>query len=374
MHVLIGADLVPTESNYPLFTSGDAKTLLGEKLQTVLAQAQYRIFNLEVPLADKNAPIEKWGPHLAAPTAAICGYQAIGADAVAVANNHILDQGVQGLESTLRVLKENNIGSFGAGDTLKEAAEPYFLALGDKKIGFYACTEHEFSVATESHAGANPFDPLETPDHVQALKAQCDYVIVLYHGGKENYRYPSPGLQKVCRKLVEKGADLVICQHSHCIGCLEEYRQGTIVYGQGNFLFDHSEREGWQTGLLIRLDQDFCVSYLPLVKEGNTVRLAEGDAAERILEQFARRSAQIREPGEISRLYDACAREEKGWYLQVLAGKRSLVLRLANRLTGGRLQRWLTRKRFSGPAARGALNYISCESHRELLTRILEQQ
>lgn len=41
-------------------------------------------------------------------------------------------------------------------------------------------------------AGANPFDVLESFDDVQALKEHCDYVIVLYHGGKEFYRYPSP--------------------------------------------------------------------------------------------------------------------------------------------------------------------------------------
>ena len=47
--------------------------------------------------------------------------------------------------------------------------------------------------------GANPFDPLETPDHIAELKSRCDYVIVLYHGGKEYYRCPSPNLRKVFR-------------------------------------------------------------------------------------------------------------------------------------------------------------------------------
>lgn len=45
----------------------------------------------------------------------------------------------------------------------------------------------------------------------------------------------------------------MVCQHSHCIGCKEEYLQGTIVYGQGNFLFDDEENEYWQTSLLIRI-------------------------------------------------------------------------------------------------------------------------
>lgn len=71
----------------------------------------------------------------------------------------------------------------------------------------------------------------------------CDYTIVLYHGGKEHYRFPSPNLQKYCRKFIEKGANIVICQHSHCIGCEENYKNGKIIYGQGNFLFDDSDDE-----------------------------------------------------------------------------------------------------------------------------------
>ena len=68
----------------------------------------------------------------------------------------------------------------------------------------------------------------------------CNSII---NGGKEHYRYPSPDLQKICRKFIDKGADLVVCQHSHCIGCEEKYNHGTIVYGQWNFLFDRSNIE-----------------------------------------------------------------------------------------------------------------------------------
>lgn len=52
MKILIGADLVPTQSNVDLFKSGDAETLVGAQLLELLRDADYRIFNLEVPLAD----------------------------------------------------------------------------------------------------------------------------------------------------------------------------------------------------------------------------------------------------------------------------------------------------------------------------------
>jgi len=133
------------------------------------------------------------------------------------------------LKSTQDILNKQDIPFVGAGENLSVASKPYIIQNDELKIGIYACAENEFTIATESSPGANPFDPLESLDHIQRLKEKCDYVLVLYHGGKEHYRYPSPYLQKVSRKIVEKGADLVVCQHSHCIGCYEEYKDATIV-------------------------------------------------------------------------------------------------------------------------------------------------
>ena len=118
-----------------------------------------------------------------------------------------------------------------------------------------AVCDDEKRLAEENKAGANPFDLLDSPDHIAKLKTECDFVIVLYHGGKEHYRYPSPYLQKVCRKIVDKGADLVVCQHSHCVGCQEEYKDSTIVYGQGNFVFSKNyDDEFWQTSVLVEVE------------------------------------------------------------------------------------------------------------------------
>ena len=45
-------------------------------------------------------------------------------------------------------------------------------------------------------------------------------------------------IDEACRRIVEKGADLVVCQHSHCIGSEEIYKGKKILYGQGNFIFN----------------------------------------------------------------------------------------------------------------------------------------
>ena len=368
MGILIGADLVPSKTNEVLFIEGDSLTLLGDELLGIMKKADYRIFNLEVPLTDEETPIEKCGPNLIASTKTIKGYMSIGADILTLANNHIWDQGLQGLISTRKMLENGNIAYIGVGNTCEDAAKPYIFEYANKKVGIYACAEHEFSIVDNNKPGANPFDSLESPDHVEMLKKQCDYVIVLYHGGKEHYRYPSPYLQKVCRKFVDKGADLVVCQHSHCIGCEEKYKVGTIVYGQGNFLFDDSENECWNTSLLIKLDDNMNVSYIPLVRNGNTVRLASENDSAIILQGFTDRSKEIKQDGFVEKKYKEFADSMVEYYLLVMSGiKRNFMFKVFNKLSKGYFLKWLLKRKYTFDKKLVLQNVIECDAHRELL-------
>jgi len=372
MKLLIGADIVPTTSNAELFTTGNAETLVGKGLLENLSSADFRIFNLEVPLTDRFSPIDKCGPALMASTDTVAGYSALGIDCLSLANNHIMDQGEQGLKSTIDALKQKGIAFVGAGDSLSEASASLIVEQDGKKIGIYACAEHEFSIAGEKTPGANPFDPLESLDHIATLKAECDYVIVLYHGGKEHYRYPSPGLQKICRKIVEKGADLVVCQHSHCVGCEEKYHGGTIVYGQGNFLFDLSNSEFWNTSLLITLDEDFRISYVPLKKCNNMVRLASGEDAEKILSDFEKRSEEIKQEGFVEKQYKAYAENMLEQYLLAFSCiRRTFIYKVFDKLSGHKMTLWLLKKKYSKNKRLLLKNFIECEAHRELVIEVM---
>jgi len=166
MIILIAGDLVPTQVNNALFENGNVVSLLGKDLLSFWNSADIRIFNLEVPLVDMEAPIDKWGHNLAAPISTIKGIQDIKPSLITLANSHIMDQGIQGLISTTNDLKNCKIPYVGVGNNLKEANRSYILEYDGIKIEVYACTEHEFSIATESSPGANPFDSLESPDHI----------------------------------------------------------------------------------------------------------------------------------------------------------------------------------------------------------------
>ena len=54
---IIGADLVPTDSNVDLFACAGVETLIGKDIKKLLDSASFTIFNLEVPLTDLSTPI-----------------------------------------------------------------------------------------------------------------------------------------------------------------------------------------------------------------------------------------------------------------------------------------------------------------------------
>lgn len=370
--IIIGGDIVPFGPDISLFTEGKVDELVGQDLLTILRNASYRIFNLEVPLTDTCQPIQKYGPHLVAPTAVTKGLQLMGVDLLTLANNHIMDQGILGLTSTIQELKNANISYVGVGQNQTEAQKAFFFYTNNKRYGVYACAEHEFSIVDNKQPGANPFDPLESLDHVKKMKTQCDYVIVLYHGGKEYYRYPSPNLQKVCRKLVEKGADLVVCQHSHCIGCKEEYLNGTIVYGQGNFLFNKKSNEFWNTGIIVSINDIGEITYIPFTKQEHGIRLAQEREASEIIEAFEKRSKEIKEPNFIDEKYKSFADEEiPGYLLFFLGMHKNVIYRIVNKLSGQRLKRFVI-SRILNNRGMGIKLFIQCEAHRELLLKGLQ--
>lgn len=364
MKILIGADIVPTEPNIHIFSNGEINKVIEKELLEVIKSADYRIFNLEAPLTDIEQPISKYGANLIIPTKCISGIKKLNVNLFTLANNHIMDHDIQGLYSTQVLLKENNIDFVGAGENLEQAKKPYIITKDGVSVGIYACAEHEFSIAGEGSPGANPFDFCESFDHINDLKQECDYVIVLYHGGKEHYRYPSPGLQKICRKMCEKGADLVVCQHSHCVGCEEKYNDSTIVYGQGNFVFDAHSNEYWNTSILINVDisNNIKINYIPLKKENGKVKISYDN----ILEEFETRSRQIKESAFINEEYKKFADKMINNYIYGICGS-SIVFRILNKLSGYRLK-----KRISQRKKLTISNFIDCEAHRELLLKGLE--
>ena len=354
MRIIVGADFVPTPENEELFKSGNMRAVVGDGLYDILESADMRVFNLECALTRTDERIIKGGGAIYADPETVNGYKALGVDVLAIANNHVFDCGYDGFVDTLAAIDGAGISRVGGGMTREEASRGIIKEIGGKKIGVYAACEHEFSWIDDYGVGANGFDAFESLDEIAELKKQCDYLIVLYHGGKEHYAYPSPYLRKVTRKIVEKGADIVLCQHTHIIGAAEDYKGGKIIYGQGNFVFvkDRAEYpESWFYGLLVAIDiTDDGVSYEYIPFEG-TETGAKLSCDPSLVEGLLARSEEIKDEAAIERRFAEYADKTiNGRYLRRATG---MLIENDDPL----LQR----------CARTIAHYMECEVHREMI-------
>ena len=292
MRAILCGDFVPTAASVPAFEAGDLAALLGDTLD-VLRAGDIAVANLECALTDRNAPIRKCGPNLKGKP----GYARVLRDAgfthLGLSNNHTFDFGEAGMRDTVAAVQAAGMAPFGYGENDQDSRKPLFIEKEGKTLAIVAVCEHEYSYALRDRFGANPFDPFDTMEDIAEAKKRADWVVVRYHGGKEQCEYPSPRLRKACHAMARAGADLVLCQHSHCIGCRETYHGAQIVYGQGNFNFvKYMDHPHWHSGLM--LDVTFGdgveVTYLPVVAGDTGVSLAHGAEKDDILAGFEARS------------------------------------------------------------------------------------
>ena len=377
MRILIGGDFAPTKPNFDLFEKGDAEKLYGNELLEYLKGFDFRAFDLETVFEGAGSPIDKHGPIITTPDRCMPGINAIHPNLFVLANNHTINHGPAGIEHTRDILSKNGIDYIGAGANIQVAREPLFIKDGDLTIGFYACAEHEFNAADEHTAGVNPYDPLITFDEVREAKRHCDQLIVFYHGGMIEYRYPLPGERRALRKFVDCGADLVVGQHTHCIGCAETYKGKTIVYGQGDFFFARPTKNEYRfSGLLIEVEatkDGLSVSYNVRVKPEDTIRLATDEERKEILDAFEKRGQEIQDEARFQQLYAEHLEERRRFYLDRLFGRysRSLPFAALDKLSGRLYSRLLYGRRFTKFDWLILDNWISCETHREFLNDLI---
>ena len=257
--LLVSGDICPHQHTAARVLAGDSAGILAD-IAGMLADKDLSIVNLEAPMTERPAPIDKIGPNLMVPTRSVELLRAGGWDIACCANNHIGDHGPAAAVQTLEILAANGIASVGAGRDLDSARQPLFLSRGGRRVAVLAFAEHEFGLATPGAAGSNPLEPCKNISQIRDAARQADLMIVLIHGGNEYLPVPSPRVIDTYRAFAEAGASAVIGGHTHCPQGFELWHGVPIVYSLGNLLFDMGTSDlpwggyNWWTGLSVRID------------------------------------------------------------------------------------------------------------------------
>ena len=142
-------------------------------------------------------------------------------DAVSLANNHIMDFGAQGAESTKKVLDENGVRWFWN--------ERYCVAEHDGiRVAFFGL-EHSKFYSLHSWL----------PQTFRELKQSggANAVVVYVHTGTDYKGEHENRAAEMANDLVGMGADLVLMSHPHVLQGIEIIINRTVFYSMGNFVF-----------------------------------------------------------------------------------------------------------------------------------------
>lgn len=372
MKILIAGDFSPKygEVNELIRT----KTLKPfESLIPIIQSADISIVNFESTINCPTAlPLSKCGPNLKCAEESIELLAKAGFDVLTLANNHILDYGREGLEKTIATIKQSNLNYVGAGKDLESARQPLYITKDQQTIGIINSCEHEFSIASDTTPGANPLDIISISKTIIECKKKADYVIVITHGGIENYQLPSLEMQKRYRFFIDMGADVVVNHHQHCYSGYEIYHQKPIFYGLGNFFFNKKiigNATNWNEGYMVYLDlnqiNDFkLIPYLQTVSEYRI----------ELLENKTPFYNEINKLNSIIGDRDKLQEENKKYFVSKSREVLSMFYPLQNKYLKAAYRKGLIPGWFAKKYLLYVLNHIECEAHREELIAVLKQR
>lgn len=217
-------------------------------VQPILDTADVNFANIECPLTDVQAVVEKEFP-IACKQMRLDYITSAGFNLLSLANNHSVDAGLTGIKDTIALLLQKRTDGkplwwAGTGETADDAKKPVIFAPPGKntRIAFFAVAN-----TSPKSTVASIHDPTLL-ERIARARASADIVVVSIHYGPEYVHVPSKDTVDKYHRLIDAGADLVVAHHAHVVQGVERYKQGFIFYNLGNFSFGSRTRRHLVTG------------------------------------------------------------------------------------------------------------------------------
>lgn len=328
-------------------------------LLPILRDNDLRIVNVETVLGDEGSPIPKNGPPIKGDPAAIAALTAVPWDVATLCNNHVFDYGPEGLEATLRRLREAGLKTVGAGMTQAEAEATLHLTVKGIPVAIVDCGEGEENRCKDGGAGVSGFDEERLAARVRDLRQTGNVVIVVVHAGREYVPLPPPYIHDWYHRLADAGAHLIVGGHPHVPQGVEIRNGCPVCYSTGNFLFWMESPPKVRQGYVVRaafVGRELQgLELVPYEATDRGLRRLTGDGAKTLLEQLARVSEPLGDREKIQDHWDAQA-DERG--PGMLRSCQAQMEAMANDPLGG---------------AENLRNFFDTPAHRELILTYLRR-
>lgn len=231
-------------------------------VQHYLADSDITFGNLETVFAGKSEKYTGY-PLFNSPDELLDALKFSGFDILFTTNNHSLDRGVKGVESTINQIKNRNL--INAGTYLTQNSRDSLLVVEKNglKIGILSYTyglNGNLLPKSKSFL-VNVIDTnIIKKDVLTLTEKNVDLILVYYHFGEEYSRLPSKYQEEIVSKTFNYGADIIIGSHPHVIQPVRfvekvngKLKKGFVAYSLGNFISNQRWRYS-DAGVILNLE------------------------------------------------------------------------------------------------------------------------
>ncbi len=167
---------------------------------------------------------------------------------LSIANNHIADQGEDGLRSSVERIERR--GAVAVGALLDADDPPYrIVERSGRRVGVIAWSHW---LNSEQRLSGTP-NIVRTPA-VEAydwstVRAEVDHLVATPHWEYEFRHFPRQSTRDLARRLTSAGVDVIAGHHPHVLMPLERFGDRLCAYSLGNLNGPALERVGWPVRL-----------------------------------------------------------------------------------------------------------------------------
>ena len=218
-----------------------------KNIENYTKNADITIGNLETTFAGESRGYTGY-PTFNTPEVLGKNLKDIGFDVLCTANNHSIDKGYSGIESTLDFLDEYGISHMGTARSEEEQDTILVKDVNGIKIAFLAYTygTNGITIPSDKEYCVNLIDKDLIKEHISLAKAQdVDVICVNMHWGTEYKLLPTSTQEDLADFLFENGVDIILGSHPHVLEPMEKrtvtledgsQKDGFVIYSLGNFV------------------------------------------------------------------------------------------------------------------------------------------
>jgi hypothetical protein len=265
------------------------QSLVSPEIAELTREADVCVLNLECCISERGEPVPK-AFTFRAPPQAIETLVHLGVDCVTLANNHVLDYGIDALLDTFGHLSAAGIRWAGAGEDVEQARMPVVL----EGLPIVAFSDHPADFAARDDRPGIAYCDIRG-DLPGWLLDSAPGALVCPHWGPNMTPAPLPHVRAAARRLGDVGAKLVAGTSAHVFHGVE----ADVLYDLGDFIDDYAVHPKLRNdhGLLFLVDLEpdrlRRVEVVPIRLEYAYTRLARGEEADWIRQRFRKACADL---------------------------------------------------------------------------------